>query len=218
MPHTWSYTLLQLTYTSGNHAITPRLDTLASGPTSSKCSHQWLLLLCFAGQLSRKVRAIKIQLVCLQIQQVCCSLQWLTFESSIRAFNMGDRILQWGTIYGAHRMGGGTSYDNTSRQNTPLTEECFIIYYRWPDAMRNKNLYRIECEGNLSLLTLVISLLPSQRSSIARATTAISLQNNQTMVYMLSGGVLSGQNDYPGYPPVINIALLGGPEHPLPTQ
>jgi hypothetical protein len=32
----------------------------------------------------------------------------------MHVLNMGDRLLQRGTVYGAHRMsGGGTIYDNT---------------------------------------------------------------------------------------------------------
>ena len=38
----------------------------------------------------------------------------------MRVFDRGDHLLQRGTIYGAHRMSGGTIYDDTSGPGGPF--------------------------------------------------------------------------------------------------
>ena len=50
----------------------------------------------------------------------CLKKQWFTSYSSMHMFDMGDHLLQQGTIYGAHRMSRGTIYDDTSGPGGPL--------------------------------------------------------------------------------------------------
>ena len=57
--------------------------------------------------------------------------------------DMGDHLLQRGTIYGAHRMSGGTIYDDISgpggpvnslqarRETKKIGQSCGAIVYPW---------------------------------------------------------------------------------------
>ena len=59
----------------------------------------------------------------------CLRMQWFTSQLSVHVFDMGDHLLQRGTIYGTHRMSGGTIYDDTSVPGGPLVQGDQLTRY-----------------------------------------------------------------------------------------
>ena len=116
----------------------------------------------------------------------CLQMQWFTSQSSVHVFDMGDRLLQRGTIYGAHRMSGGTIYDDTSGPGGPLVQGDQLTRYsptQLPIAM-------LACSVNARIMKQAYGIaLTSERIIYAVAMYAVEINFTNTVF------------DYSVYPP-----------------